>query len=349
MKPHLYIISVIAVLFASCYKEYNEPQYEEFVDVECVCDTEPSSKALNTAYESTISNCYIFVYQSDGLLYLGQELTDADRKSLSLRLRVGCDYTIYVISNCGSIDLSDYKRISDILDKTALLSEEGVLNARGPTMCGQKSISVGTTNETVHIDLKRLLGRVRLRSVTNLLPVNLGSLNLKRAYLCNVPMLQNYANTLSCDLDLWANRYGCKKAFTNTLPIESAADSDVPALLYADLGSITLARSSSCAIDQNFYAYQNLSSAVPLRAVSGTFEPCTIVLMVVAEIMGTEYYYPIALREGLTANSNTDISLIISAKGNTAADHFNIIDKVACSASIYTSYWTVMSPYTDSI
>lgn len=363
MKNIIYTLAVLLSICA-CNKQTIQEvaSNDELINVNFSCELDysagqlnPPSKAATQGNESTISKSYLFIFNSSDKLVFGREITAAERSSLSLSLRPG-SYDAYAICNCGTLTLSSITAASHITDKAVSLASEGVLSSTGPCMYGSKYFTAAA-GASCTLSLSRPLARVSLRQVNNRLPSALGALQLKRAYLCNVPTTQSLSSNAALPAGGaassstgWANKYGCKlvsNSISITTPIASSSDSDIPTLLFADLSSSSVANGGSYTSTKYFYTYKNASTNYP-ASISSSFYACATTLMVVAEIGGTEYYYPIALKNGITPNSNTDITLSIEGYGNTAANHFSPISKVSCSGSISVSNWADQTAITET-
>jgi len=85
---------------------------------------------------------------------------------------------------------------------------------------------------------------------------------------------------------------------------------------------------------------------------NATFTPTATTMMVVATILGQDYYYPVALKTspGISRNSEYTVNLTLVGLGNTIAEGpFNKIEKANIQASITVSNWTDGATYTESL
>ena len=88
-----------------------------------------------------------------------------------------------------------------------------------------------------------------------------------------------------------------------------------------------------------FYAGRNMRTA-PNNGFNLT-TPTATTLMVVAQIGGTEYYYPVPMTTGLEAGYSYDVTLDIVGLGNTVDTAYNKIEKGTMTVTIGVADWTV--------
>ena len=100
-----------------------------------------------------------------------------------------------------------------------------------------------------------------------------------------------------------------------------------------------------------FYALPNATATVPSTApYTKNFTPTCTVLMLVAEIKGTLYYYPVALSKQLKKNTDNLVNVKVVGLGNTLEDGpFNRIARADLSVEVSVLDWTSGSTYTETI
>jgi len=119
-------------------------------------------------------------------------------------------------------------------------------------------------------------------------------------------------------------------------------------LTYAELNEDVGLNASHTFSNKFFYAFPNALTN-PNNGFNATFSPTATVLMVVVQVKGVPYYYPIALTGTLERNKDYQVDLTIIGLGNTEDQPFNKIEKANLAASVQVSDWTSGTTYTETI
>jgi len=165
------------------------------------------------------------------------------------------------------------------------------------------------------VEVQRLVGRVTLARVSNLLPPVYGDLSIKRVFLSNVATSTTLAGIDS--EPTWANQYGRSDVSDAMSTISSDAPTSTTGYLFDRINtSITVhAGKSYEGNDLNLYAYANDCAAFTDHSGSTTWEEQATCLVLVCEVYGKDYYYPINLG-AIEANKPLSVYLDIKSLGS---------------------------------
>ena len=289
MKKKTVFAAMGAMLFtiASCDRSslVVESPGEETATGEILVSVTPEENLVTKAvaaytdsqtYESKVNTLQIFVFDSEGKINIYKSLTSKTSETVSTTQG---QKTVWAVVN-GS-DLSDVKTVSELKAKAVDLSGNSTTESSGFIMSGSNTCTVGTTQVSCSITVKRLAARVALRSVKNDLPASYGSLTINRVFLDNVVGNQNIEGTASPAT--WYNKEG--RADDDTRVSSHIIDGSTykascPSLTFKSVGqSIDNGGSYSPSTPDLFYCYANGSTTAP-DGFSETFSAQRTVLVI---------------------------------------------------------------------
>ena len=203
--------------------------------------------------------------------------------------------------------------------------------------------------DSTTVELVRGVSRISLERVENKLPAPFGAVTLRHAFLCNVVGNQNLGGVADADPGKYINREATRGHVRNQVIGVGNVEAECKDLTFKTLGSPEVANGDARSF-QNvfFYAFPN-PLTTPNNGFHETFTPTATVLMVVVTVKGTDYYYPVPLRNGLLANTEYKVSLTLAGLGNTEDDPFARIDKGDLKATISVSPWSDGIPISETI
>ena len=358
MKSHIsgaVLAMAILSLSVSCNKLAADHDDASFIEApnECSgsvrfritgCGT-PATKASGvtaTSAETAVSDVQILIFDSNGNVV---SYIDAGTSMTAVaKLKQG-DYKARAVIN--GPDLSGTKTLP-ATEATGIALADWNSPSSDFVMgnVAAVSLSVEMNKDTeLDIDVSRFVSRVRLMSVANGCPAALGGIILKRAFLSNSVCNQNLAGT-AAPSD-WSNIYGRSSISNRNSVIDGASFTAVPAGLtyYAWNGGQSVAAGSSVSPARSFYSYPNPSSD-SVTAWKSTFSETATRLVLVAEVNGNDFYYPVAL-PGMERNCTYDVSVSITGEGldDPQGDISVLKEKGTVNASITILPWTEGTEY----
>lgn len=320
-------------------------------------DSETKGAALPA--EKKINSLYFYVFDHNGMLDVAHECTSGEisASAATINVKTG-NKTVYALANFTGTPLNNANAATTMAELRAvafdLSNNASTLN--GFLMIGSNTVSVTTTAANpCSITLNRPCAKVALGNVVNNLPAPYGTVTLVRAFLCNVVGNQNVAGTAS--VSTWYNKNGTNDAGTDkshTITGSGSRTAQLADFTYRTLGEsvavgATQAYSTTSTAGKYFYGFRNTNTSVN-NGYPNPFSPTATILMLVVNIKGTEYYYPVALKNGLNPNTDNVVNVTLKGLGNTLNDGpFNKIEKANISASVVVSDWTTGSTYTETI
>ena len=273
-------------------------------------DTAPFGK------DADIRDVQLFLFLPDGTLYLRKTM-DGDNLSLSLdRVRTGT-YSIVAVANAPEMNAIVNK---SELERTAVSLE---LNDpdRGFLMYGETSQTVGTSTGSAaaraEITVRRLVGRVRLTSVTNHLPASYGSLTVEYAFLENGMRSWNLSaqGTPSGYVNFAGRKSPGSASGTPADYIASAGDAECPKLTFHAVNQ-TVAWNATRSFDLPFYCFPNsLTEADDHFDGATSRDACVRLVLRGSYGESHQWYYPVTI-PNLERNKSYDVSFIISGPGS---------------------------------
>ncbi len=324
----------------------------------------PSTTALT--YESQINKLDYFIFESGNTLYAKKSVssnitwTDGVHTETFDKLSAGT-YTVIVVANCQS-SISALTNIADVRSAGITLNDCSLDPSIGFVMYAEKtsvSVTGGTTTELSgnnKMTLTRFPARVRLTSVTNSIPSTMAfsnnrAIKVKGVFLTNVNSAWQLdaSEHLGSGTNLKGRKKG-KASSTNSADfIKVASD-----LEYSKTGTfktgdsqVTVANSGTTTQTLNWDSYGFPTSA----AIDGS----PLRLVILAEVNGVDYYYPVTLidatanpaRTGIARNCTYEVSVSIFGTGSLDPDV--PVARGAIAASVVVAPWTAGSAYSEEI
>ncbi len=302
MKKILSILAIAALCTACNTVEPNNSKGEGRLTINVKGDILTKAVTDVVGNEATVNNLQIFIFDGEICKYYfdnGTALTKTVDK-----VQTGI-YEIWAVANLG-------ETLSASVTKSALKTRALTLAQNAATsgfvMSGENQVEVKASGtESVEITISRLVARARLMKVTNNLSAGYGTIKIKYVVLTNVVSNQNLAGTAT--ISTWSNKMGRNSG----TKIDGITKSESPESLLGNPTERNIATGSSDTPGFRFYGYAN-----------GTTEDSTDIttwsarktrLVVVAEIQGNTYYYPVTL-PSFEHNTAYDISLTIRNLGS---------------------------------
>lgn len=345
MKTNLIAFLLSGVCLVSCTSMVEDKPFpgaqsgaamHEF-EINLDCANPGETKALSPyltakTYESQINDVQILVFNSSGII---EHYSDCGNKTTGLKVTTspGTKKVWAVVNgpSCASVYReSDLSSISFSQEAISLDASKGFY------MTGSNSINAGVES-AVALGLQRFPARVSLMSVKNRLPEGLGSIVVKRAFLTNAQFKQNLSG--SGTTPVYVNKMGRSEAspIRETDIINGTTHlATYPDLTFATLDWTIAKRSEKTPSEPVlFYSHVNNSTVSPAWNPS-SYAGQKSCLVVVCEIKGTEYYYPIVL-DKLERNKCYTVSLSIEGYGST--DPAVTVSRDTYSVTISVNNW----------
>ena len=302
------------------------------VGVESASGTKVTGVTSNDATtEAKVNSLQVFVFNGDAL--------DGYAASTNNLATVTCtsgSREVVAVVNAPSL--------VSITTKSGLLASVSTLenNISNFQMIGSKTETL-QHNGNVTVGVDRLAARVVLRGVKNALenPTQAASFRLVSVYLTNVAGDVNYGKSASYTASSWYNRRGYES--TNSL---GSFDYDV-------VDAPVAAGATNSTVHYFYSMPNNKSNIVGIEPGQSSFTPRRARLIIVAEINGTLYHYPILLPV-LESNKSYEINLVnLTRTGNPDDgkddgddpdnhDDEDPIDKFDQAFEISVNDWTVV-------
>lgn len=354
MKNSLLTIPVLLLAGLLSCSRLTVPEGDSTLDVNWV---ETPTKGAATDAEKKVNSLCFYVFDAHGMLEISHTCTAeelADRRA-GLNVKLG-NKTVYAVANLSGAPLTAAGACLKAADLEAVAVDLADNSAAGFVMTAKGSVTVSAgTGASCSLNLARAVAKVSLGTVTNNLPSQYGALKVRHAFLCNVVGNQNLGGTAS--IGKWYNQNGTdvangKKEATVGQGGHEAQLPDFTWKKYGTSGqNIALNGKYNFASGTVFYAFPNATTAIPSTApYTKNFTPTCTVLMLVAEIKGTLYYYPVALSKQLKKNTDNLVNVKIVGLGNTLEDGpFNRIARADLSVEVSVLDWTSGSTYTETL
>lgn len=301
-----------------------------------------------TAAEMKVNSLMLYVFDANGMLDLAHNCTSGEinARQAVMEVKTGSK-TIYALANYRGDPLAaaNARASCSELEQVPVLLGDNLTDGLLMTASASAVVASGTGGSTT-LGLTRQVARVALGSVTNKLPSPYGTVRVLRAFLCNVVGNQNVAGTASASV--WYNRNATSDNVAGHVIGKAGYTAQEAALTYADLQQDVALDAVHSFSEKYFYAFPNALTN-PNNGFNATFSPTATVLMVVVQIKGVPYYYPVPLVHTLERNKDYKVDLTLIGLGNTEDQPFNKIEKANLSASVQVSDWTSGATYTESI
>jgi len=363
MKKILFVIGAVALLVGAgaCKKIDSVSENESSVLNVSWGDQETKGVTGQLTSESTINNMWFYVFDKNGMLEIAHECTadEINAKKASILCKVdAAAKTVWAIANVPAAvrtNLNSKAKIADLEAVSFSLADNNQPSI-GFILKGKNTCTVASSGGSCTIQLIRPVSKVALRSVKNTLPSPYGAITLKHAFLCNVVGNQNIAGIEAASS--WLNQqatpdHGGANHVIGTGGYEAQEKGHTFALLG---DNVVLGATKTYPVNDNngkyFYGMPNALTSEPGNpGYTSSFTPTCSVLMVVATILGTDYYYPIPLKQGkFLANTDNLVDVTLIGLGNTVEEGvFNKIEKATLTATVEVKDWETGSTYTETI
>ena len=273
-------------------------------------------------WEAEIHSVQYLIYRLAGTVcsFYGKETVNSNHKK-SHSCEKG-NYKIYAIVNGPSLDSLT---ISDINSTEVYLND--ITKASGIMMSGYNSVTVETGKEECPITVKRHLTRVNLVSIKNNTEDEI-PITFKYAFLSNV--VANNTVTGGSGITKWDNLAGRKNS--DIVTPDNVDDAEMT--LYSPDSPVILASGETRSFGEKLYGFSNstLNDSFGASATSGKTR-----LVVVCEVEGVDYYYPVTFNSGFEDSATYDVKLSILGIGST--DPNILVNKVGMTFTV--------APWTD--
>ena len=309
-----------------------------------------STKAIigATPGEMRVNSLMLYVFDANGMLDLAHSCTnnEIDAKQAVMEVKTGSKTVCALANSRGDLlAAANAKATYTELEQLPILLGDNLTDGLLMTASASAMVASGTGGSAT-LQLSRPVARVALGSVTNRLPAPYGTVRVLRAFLCNVVGNQNVAGTASASV--WYNRNATSDNVAGHVIGTGGHAAQEASLTYAELNEDVALDATHVFTNKFFYAFPNTLTS-PNNGHTATFSPTATVMMVVVQIKGVPYYYPVALTGTLERNKDYKVDLTLIGLGNTEDQPFNKIEKASLAASVRVSDWTSGATYTESI
>lgn len=317
---------------------------------------EVPTKGTATSAEKAVNTLWFYVFDAHGMLEIAHECIPAELSGKKADITVKCgSKTVYAIANLTGTPLTAANGCATLAELESV--SIGLLDnsTSGFVMTAKGTANVSSAaGASCSLSLARTVAKISLGTVTNNLPSPYGALKVRQAFLCNVVGNQNIAGTASPAT--WYNQNGTDKANggkTATIG-QGGHSAQASAFTWKSYGtgqSIAAGGSYNFASGTVFYGMPNSIQTVPSNAAyTASFTPTCTVLMLVSEVKGTLYYYPVALSQPLGKNMDNLVNIKIIGLGNTLEDGpFNKIGRASLAVDVRVLDWTNGATYTETL
>lgn len=253
------------------------------------------TKATSAQDENRINSLQVFVFRENGVL---DAFSSGSGSVLDIECTSGKKEFIAV---ANAPDLSHIASRSELQSARSLLSDNAAADF---VMVGSAVQDIANAVNKVPMDARRLVARISVGKITNALSAAAYSdtdIVIKSLYLSNVAGDRQY---LAQDTpSVWLNRLG--------------AQSDCPALLHSGSLDCSITNGESHTDTHYFYCYPN---PVVSDSEEEIWCPRFTRLVIVAEISGNTYYYPVSIGNILANHSYNIESVKITRLGSDSPE-----------------------------
>lgn len=333
MKKILSILAVAALFIACNPIEPDSSKGEGSLTINVKGEILTKAVTDVVGNEATVNNLQIFIFDGDICKYYFDNGTTLS-KTID-KVKTGT-YEIWAVANLG-------ETLSASISKTSLKAKALTLAqnaaASGFVMAGMSQVEVKASGtESVEITITRFVARARLVKVTNSLSAGYGPVKIKYVMLDNVVSNQNIAGTAA--ITNWNNKMGRNSG----TKIDGTTRSEAPESLLGNPTERNISTGNSDTPGFRFYGYANGTSDDSTDIMNWSARKTRLV--VVAEIQGAIYYYPVTL-PSFARNSAYDISLTIKELGSNDPETKPSTDAV--TTTIVVAPWEEGGEITEEI
>ncbi len=314
------------------------------------------TKGAATGAEKAVNTLRFYIFDAHGMLETAHACTAAELsgRKADIPVKHGSK-TVFAVANLGGTPLAAADGCATLaeLEAVAIGLLDNSTSALIMTAKGTATVSAGT-GASCSLSLARPVAKIALGTVTNGLPAPYGSIKVRHAFLCNVVGNQNLGGTAAPAT--WYNQNGTDAANggkTATIG-QGGHSAQASAFTWKSYGSgqaIAAGGSYNFAAGTVFYAMPNPTRTLPSNAAyTATFTPTCTVLMLVVEVKGVLYYYPVALSQQLGKNTDNLVNIRLIGLGNTLEDGpFNKIGRAEIAVDVRILDWTDAATYTETL
>ena len=346
MKTKLLPFLILTILSCSCQREPVPGTGDSLtVTLTDLADTKAIIGA--SSGEMKVNSLHLYVFDANGMLDISHPCTDAElnAKQAVLSVKKGAKL-VYALANIQGAPLAAANACATAAELEQVAIGLGDNRPDGLLMTASAPVTVSTGGSSTTLQLTRSVARVALGSVTNSLPAPYGTVRVLRAFLCNVVGNQNVAG--SADPTVWYNRSGTSDDVAGHVIGKSGYAAQEADLTYLALDQ-DVARGVTHTFSQKFcYAFPNALTN-PNNGYSASFTPTATVLMVVVQVKGVPYYYPVALTGTLERNKDYKVDLTLIGLGNPEDRPFDRIERAYLTAQVRVGDWTDGAIYNETL
>lgn len=312
-----------------------------------------ATKGAATPEERRVNTLVFYIFDDRGLLDVSYvcNAEELAAEKAEIRLKTGTK-TVWAVANLSGASLARANACTtqEELESAAILLTDNAPGNFVMTACAGVNLSFSET-PVCELTLTRPVAKVILGSVANRLPAPYGSVVVRRAFLCNVVGNQNIAGTADADPAAWINPEGTPDGGGREHTIgQGGYPAQAPDLTFRVLEDVVPSGGvRTYPGTEALYAFANGRSGAN-DGYARPFVPTATVLMLVVQINRIEYYYPVALQNGLVRNTDNVVNITLSGLGNTLEEGpFNKLEKGGLTALVTVSDWRDGFSYGESL
>lgn len=299
-----------------------------------------ASSVTSQGKETIVSDVQILLFDSDNKVAV--YLDNGTLTTGSISVKQGT-YTLAALVN--GPDVSGVNTYDELHSVSVPLSEYNSTSTDFVMFGKESGVEVlKNQSNSKTVTVERLVSRARLASVSNKCPVGLGVLTLKRVFLSNIVCNRNVGGDSAASL--WSNKFGRSDISNSSTIIDGSSYKAEPEdLTFADLEENAIAVGNTSDQLAFLYSYPNPESD-NVKTYTGVWTPTATRLVIVAELDGTDYYYPVAL-PATKANYSYDVSVSIYGKGlsDPQGDISDLADKGTANVQVSIKDWISGNEY----
>lgn len=347
MKTKLLPFLILTILSCSCQRN---PALDDGGCLTVALSGLADTKALigASAAEMKVNSLNLYVFDANGMLDLSHACTvgELDARQAVLSVKTGAK-TVYALANFQGAALAAANACMTCAELEQVAVGLGDNRPDGLLMTASAPVLVMSgSGASTTLDLSRSVARVALGSVTNKLPSPYGTVRVLRTFLCNVVGNQNVGG--SAAPSVWYNRNATSDNVEGHVIGKSGYAAQEEDLTYLSLNQ-DLALGATHTFSQKFlYAFPNALTN-PNNGFTASFTSTATVLMVVVQVKGVPYYYPVALTGTLERNKDYKVDLTLIGLGNSEDRPFDRIERAFLSAQVRVGDWTDGAAYNESL
>ena len=329
MNRKLIIAAFSAALLASCGKSQSDyvTPLDDMVSIEIELPaSETKITGAGGAEENAVSGYQVFIYDLSTRMLEAYDTPSPSSNTVNMQCTTG-PKEVVVLANAP--DLSSVVSYDRLLETKALLSDN---KAGKLVMEGSSSVNLTSVNNKVTVELRKIVSKVVLNKIETAfeLPAyrNMDFI-LKEMYLVNVAADKYYLSD-SAGPSLWYNKL--------------KNENNLPELLWTSLGDTNIRDSRIYDAEHHFYCCPNPHTS---DTFSDEWSPRPTRLVVVAELGGKTYYYPVVIKGGIEKNKVYNVSLKVVRPG--ASNPEEDMEKTTAVFTIDIKGWDGQTDVTETI